>query len=366
MSSNKIGGLEQFLLKLMQTTDYKYVFIYNDKPKSEEFINSIHENGGNIVVLNTSGFNFVRNVLHYIKLLIKYTPSIVHFHFENSFVLYAPLAKMLGVNLVLKTQHSCITDSTMKQVFSKNQLSLKKRLLTLNGLAYNFLDYIIFVSDYTRTQYLKIYGDKYSRKSKTIYLGIQEKEHLSTKSVNELKASLNIDVENIVVSTILFANPIKGVDVLIKSIPYIKSRKLTFLIVGMDENNEYTIIMKELSKSLGVFDRIRWVGVTDNVYRYLSISDIYVQPSRTEALGLASVEAMSYALPVIASNVGGLPELTPLLFPNESSKDLANILFSLSSDDKKRKMYGMNSLHQFKEKFQLVENVKSYSNLYLE
>ncbi|HSG65080.1 MAG TPA: glycosyltransferase [Gammaproteobacteria bacterium] len=54
---------------------------------------------------------------------------------------------------------------------------------------------------------------------------------------------------------------------------------------------------------------VEFVGWVDNVGDYYSVMDVFVFPSRTEALGSAMLEAMSFGLPVIAAAVGGIPEI---------------------------------------------------------
>ena len=52
-----------------------------------------------------------------------------------------------------------------------------------------------------------------------------------------------------------------------------------------------------------------FTGYADNVEEYLSASDIFVYPSENEALGVAIIEAVACGLPVVASGVGGIPDL---------------------------------------------------------
>lgn len=132
----------------------------------------------------------------------------------------------------------------------------------------------------------------------------------------------------------------------------------------MDEQLPFTKKMHILSDSLGIAHHLRWTGVTDRVYRYLSIADIYVQPSRTEALSLSACEAMSLGIPVIAANVGGLPELTSQLFEVGDSKTLATMINDLISDSDKRKSLGEKSYEDFKHKFTISTGAEKYTNLY--
>ena len=77
---------------------------------------------------------------------------------------------------------------------------------------------------------------------------------------------------------------------------------------------------EHLARELGVFDDLRFLGKQEPIEEILSIADIFLLPSGSETFGLAALEAMSCAVPVVATDIGGLPELiihgeTGLLFP---------------------------------------------------
>lgn len=63
------------------------------------------------------------------------------------------------------------------------------------------------------------------------------------------------------------------------------------------------------ARELGVYDEIRFLGKQEPVEEILSIADIFLMPSSSETFGLAALEAMSCAVPVVASDIGGVPEL---------------------------------------------------------
>ncbi|MEL6806102.1 MAG: glycosyltransferase, partial [Bacteroidota bacterium] len=64
-----------------------------------------------------------------------------------------------------------------------------------------------------------------------------------------------------------------------------------------------------LSRQLGLSEHIRFLGKQDAVEELLAVSDLFLLPSQKESFGLAALEAMACEVPVISSNVGGLPEV---------------------------------------------------------
>lgn len=66
---------------------------------------------------------------------------------------------------------------------------------------------------------------------------------------------------------------------------------------------------QSLARELGVYDDVRFLGKQEPVEEILSIADVFLMPSGSETFGLAALEAMACSVPVVSSNIGGLPEL---------------------------------------------------------
>jgi len=66
---------------------------------------------------------------------------------------------------------------------------------------------------------------------------------------------------------------------------------------------------ERLSRELGIFEEIKFMGKQDALVELLSVADLFLIPSQSESFGLSALEAMSCSVPVISSSVGGLPEL---------------------------------------------------------
>ncbi len=66
---------------------------------------------------------------------------------------------------------------------------------------------------------------------------------------------------------------------------------------------------ERMARDLGVYDDVRFLGKQEPIEEILSISDVFLMPSGSETFGLAALEAMACGVPVVASDVGGLPEL---------------------------------------------------------
>jgi len=107
------------------------------------------------------------------------------------------------------------------------------------------------------------------------------------------------------------AQTYKGLDVLLKALvdPVLNNETLELVVLGDGKlRNEYENLVLEL----GIQDQVEFKGyITDKkeIYQYYLAADIFVLPSLTEGLPRVVIEAMSTSLPIIATNVGGTPEL---------------------------------------------------------
>lgn len=110
----------------------------------------------------------------------------------------------------------------------------------------------------------------------------------------------------------------KGIDTAIIALGLLNKsgRNYTLDVVGKGDSVE----LRDLAASLGVGDKVFFTGTKkagNEIYQWLDTVDIYIQPSRTEGLPRALIEAMSRGCPVVASNVGGIPELIETRFLHE-------------------------------------------------
>lgn len=126
----------------------------------------------------------------------------------------------------------------------------------------------------------------------------------------------------------------KGQSTVIRAIK--KMRKLgydiEYQIVGPGDKS----YLENCAKKLGVLDSIVFTGAMghDKIFEWLDTVDIYIQPSLTEGMPRALIEAMSRGCPCVASNAGGMPELLEqsFIFPKGKVKKLTKILINASKN----------------------------------
>jgi len=97
----------------------------------------------------------------------------------------------------------------------------------------------------------------------------------------------------------------KNHEVMIRAVAKLNNPKVRYMICGRGELLES---LQKLAEELGICDRVSFLGYRKDVPQIMRAADIYAHPSKREGLGLASLEAMACGLPLVTSNVQGIPD----------------------------------------------------------
>lgn len=163
-----------------------------------------------------------------------------------------------------------------------------------------------------------------------------------------------------------------GLDYLIRAFKELldkyKDEKFKLIIAGIGEEKEN---LKNLSKELGIDELVEFRGYLeiDKVVDTYNEMDVAVFPSLQESFGVSAVEAQSCGVPVVCSNVGGLPEATcpgksSLLVEPENVTELFKSLEKLYLDRDLRIEMGKNAREYVLDKFILKENFAKIESVY--
>jgi glycosyltransferase involved in cell wall biosynthesis len=162
--------------------------------------------------------------------------------------------------------------------------------------------------------------------------------------------------------------PGKRVDVLIAAAPRVLERHPTaeFVIAGDGPCREELIA---LARSTGVDRAFQFLGQCDNVATVLADAGLFVLPSASEAFPNAILEAMATALPVVATRVGGIPELveegvTGHLVDPGDSQQLADSLIEVLDAPERGIELGRNGRQRIEETYSFDRMVKQFESLY--
>jgi glycosyltransferase involved in cell wall biosynthesis len=183
--------------------------------------------------------------------------------------------------------------------------------------------------------------------------------------------------DEIVIGTVKTLAPKYGIDVLIRSFQILLRRlpddhvkRCRLLIVGGGPQRQE---LEQLARDIGVADRTEFAGQVphEDVPDYLNQFDVYVALSRleSESFGVAVLEASSCALPVVVSNIGGLPEVvrdgeTGIIVKPESPKVAATAIESLVTNPERCRQMGENGRAHVRDTYEWSECVERMIYLY--
>lgn len=356
IDSNGFGGAERYIIDLCTklNSDYEVnaeivTFHHN---VSIEKVSELNEIKYSYISQNNKNSNLffmrtIRRIYNENKL------GILHTHGYRANILVR-LALFFSSAEIVTTVHSSLNYWNNK---------LKSKIYSyMDRLTSGRNQKIISVSNFISNYYKNILNQ---HKIITIHNGVEgknfqsrEKKELKSKKTIISVANL-IDVKNHI--TLL-----KAFNLLIKEH---KQCNVELILIGEGQNRR---IISDYIEKHHLNDHIKILGFIEEVDQYLSKSDFYVSTSFEESFGLSIVEAMFSRVPVIASRVGGVPEIiedevTGLLFnnPTDETELLDKILLLLNDEDLYNGIVD-NAYKKCKDQFSLDLMVKRTYNVYRE
>ena len=138
--------------------------------------------------------------------------------------------------------------------------------------------------------------------------------------------------------------PVKGVEFFVRAVADLLEDHpdVGFAVAGAGSQEQ---ALRSLATMLGLQDRIAWLGNVSAVALLLSEMDIVVLPSLSEGLPMVALEAMALGRPIVATRVGGIPEIvvdgeTGVLVPPGDHRSLAAAIGALLSDTERARTMG--------------------------
>lgn len=151
-----------------------------------------------------------------------------------------------------------------------------------------------------------------------------------------VRARFGLPLDGPVVTLVGRLTPQKGADLFLAAARQVHEAfpEAHFLVVG---DGPQRLMLQLAARQLGIGDVVSFLGYQSDVASLLGASAVVVLPSRSEGLPVALLEAMAMGRPIVASAVGGIPELirdglTGLLVPAEDTAGLASAIVRLLSE----------------------------------
>ena len=161
--------------------------------------------------------------------------------------------------------------------------------------------------------------------------------------------------------------PVKRVDAALEVFRRIRQKvRARFVLIGDGPMREE---VERLAASYSLMDDVVFAGEQRDLVPWLSVADLFLLPSAQESFGLAALEAMACAVPVVASRVGGLPEIiddgvTGFLRPPEAVDAMADCAIELLTDRAQHGSFARAAVHTVQSRFCTDRIVPLYEAAY--
>jgi len=362
ITSTGVGGAEKILYHTSTSLDPARYFpsICSLKEKGE-IARDIEEAGIEVHCLTMADgdrfggwFASLTALFRLTRYLFKVRPTIVHSFLFRANILSRIAAFFAGVPLIIS--------SVRVMGGEKNYYHTVEKITSF------MVDHYITVSESVK-DYLIHKADLLPEKITTVYNGVTL-NWTGAGMEDKVSMPFGLEPQDSVVLSMGRLHRQKGYDYFIRAIARVKREvpRVKVLIAGEgeEENN-----LKNLVRSLDLTKEIIFTGLSLDVGKILSFTGLFVLPSLWEGMPNAVLEAMSAAKPVVATHVGGVPELvadgeTGILVPPEDTEALARAIVDLLQDPPRGRSMGEAGRERVQAHFSMTAMVTKTDYLYQE
>ncbi|MEO8380444.1 MAG: glycosyltransferase family 4 protein [Acidobacteriota bacterium] len=283
----------------------------------------------NLGARNLRDLRAFRRLLRFVR---EHRIQLVHAHLTYSAIWAAVLSRLTRIPAVASL-HVRVESTQDQERDARGRRNVNRRDRLMSFVLNRWAARVVLVSAALRDQYL-------SRrrldpaKAIVVHNGIEIERFARDRAATRARLGRELDLPDDVplMVTVSVLRPGKGIEVLLDALRDIPRAYL--IVVGDGPMREE---WQRTAEQLGVADRLRWAGFRRDVDAFLAGCDVMVHPSLDDAFPTVLLEALAAGLPVIASRVGGIPEIvlsgvTGELVPPGDSMSLAATTSALLAD----------------------------------
>lgn len=331
----QIAGAEGIILLLARFLDrekFEPILVCSKYPALDKWCRKFEKEKIRVHRLNVIHKHDPRHYSQLKKIIKMESPDLVHIHVWNpGSCRYAFLATPKNIPIVT-TEHDPFTLTKLKSLFKKQTLTRIKKIIAISN---------------DNKKLLKQLHPNHKHKIEVIHNGIDttwwqsQTLRFSAKDQRKVKKDIfHANEDSLIIICIAELHERKGQKFLIRALPRITEKYPNIKLVLISDGpakDEY----KRLVKKLDLQRHVTLLGrlSPNKIPKLMKSSDIFALPSRREAFGLVNIEAMITGLPVVATKVGGIPEIikdTGILVPPENTEAFEQALLKLIESPKLR------------------------------
>jgi glycosyltransferase involved in cell wall biosynthesis len=349
------GGAEKYLQLLaagLNREEFGPELILNRNPRLEAFAASMAGAGVPVHEVSLDASRFPVGISHFISLLRRLRPAILHCNLPgpwgSQYSLVAPLARLAGVRHVVTTEHL-----PMVPPFAKGRL--------LRGFGSRWVERVITVSEDNARSLVDIHGVP-REKIRVVRIGVPEPARGASAGIRE---TLGIPKEDFLCVMIGSLEERKGHARAFEALAALPA-SVKLLVAGAGEEER---ALRAAAVSLGLERRVHFLGYRADVDALLAECDALVLPSTLEATPYVIVEAMASGLPVVASDVYGIPEIvrdgeTGILVDPRVRDDIVRAIAALAGDRERGARMGRAARKRYEAMFRVERCVEETQAVY--
>ena len=285
-----------------------------------------------------------------------YRADVVHTHLKHADIVGAYVARRMGVPHV-STLH-VIEDAVTGQRAAKTWVAAQVRQ--------RLADRTVAVSDAQRDWYLSRFGVAPETVT-TIHNGVQPPPEADEQRRSAIRKSLGYDDHDVLAAMVAIMRPGKGFEDLVEAVRRLPDdSRLKVLLVG--DGPDRDALERAVSADERVRGRVAFAGYRDDVPLLLTAVDLVVHPSHAVALPTARIHAIASGVPVVATDVGGIPEVVgsdaAILVAPRSPDELAESMSRLAADPGLRASLGRAGRARYEQEFSAQGWARRLADLY--
>lgn len=276
----------------------------------------------------------------------------IHAHHYSPFV-YSCLAQLQGRTPVVFTEHGRQSDAGPSPKRRLANRVLRRVPARVFAVSAELADYLA-EEGFSRSQIGVIYN------------GVDPGPRENGEARRSRRAELGARAEDFLVGTIARLDPVKDLGALLQAIALMTPQRSVKLVVVGDGDERGRLEAR--AKELNVQGHVKFLGKRDDAREWLWACDAYVNSSISEGVSLTILEAMAAGLPVVATRVGGTPEVvstdTGILVPARDPSAIAGALSPLVQEPALRRALGQAARERLESRFTIDRMVREYADVY--
>ncbi len=287
-------------------------------------------------------------------------PDIVHTHTSKAGIIGRLAALLARVPIIIHTTHGHVFYGHFSPGTSRLFLFLEKCFATIS-------DKMVALTEGEKQDYIKFRLCPEEKIIK-IHSGVKVDKFLHADiDIKKQKQALGISDSRFIVGTVGWLWPIKGPMYLLKAMAIVWHSKpeCELVFVGKGELEED---LKKAASEMGVSAKVKFLGWHREIENIMPVFDLFALASLNEGMGRVLVEAMAAGKPIVASNVGGVPDLvtpgkTGHLVPPADEKALAKAILSIVNKPQQARQMGAAGRHACQD-YSVAAMLKKLNDMY--